>query len=298
MRKSIRKYSWRTAVAALMVLTIACATRRPASARTAGNEMESLQKEIVSKLTGGSEIRPGVKLADRHTLENRREARVFLAGLLKRFGLEHQKQTYSEEGENVYAVLSCGRPSAETIVLGAHYDGVIGSPAANDDATGVAAVAAVAQRLRRDSQRSRDIIFVFFDEEEVGFKGSEAFAKMLKEENRPVHSVHTVDQMGWDQDGDRAIELEIPYDGALDLYQKAAADLKRNIPIYTTTEAGSDHSSFRQSGYRAVGITEEYRHKDTTPWMHGPGDTFDTINFDYLRSTTDLIAQAMDALTR
>lgn len=281
-----------------MVLTSACAMRRSASGPAAGGDVTSLQKEIISKLAGDSEIRPGVKLPNRNTLENRQEARVFLVDLLKRFGLEPKRQTYSSEGENIYAVLSCGRPAAETIVLGAHYDTVRNSPGANDDATGVAAVAAVARQMSRNPKRSRDILFVFFDEEERGLRGSKAFAQMLKDENHPVHSVHTIDQMGWDQDRDRAIELEIPYDGALELYQKAAKDLKMAIPIYTTTEAGSDHSAFRRLGYKAVGITEEYRHGDTTPWMHKPGDTTETIDFEYLGSTTRLVAEVMNGLAR
>jgi hypothetical protein len=283
---------------AVVTLSVACATRGSVSGSSADANVTPLQKEIIFKLAGDSEVRPGVKLANRNTLENRQEARAYLIDLLKRFGLEPKKQDYSAEGENIYAVLSCGRPSAETIVLGAHYDTVRNSPGANDDATGVAAVAAVARQLSGSTKRSRDIIFVFFDEEERGLRGSRAFAQMLKDENRTIHSVHTVDQMGWDQNGNRAIELELPYDGAPELYRKAAENLKMNIPIYTTTESGSDHSSFRRLGYKAIGLTEEYHHNDTTPWMHKPGDTTETVNFPYLRSTTQLLAEVMTQLTR
>jgi hypothetical protein len=296
--KSLKTCPPRIVIAALIAWTGASATRGPASESGTGNDMETLQKEIISKLAGDSEIRPGVKLADRNTGENRREARAYLADLLKRFGLEPRTHAYSPEGENIYATLSCGRPSAETIVLGAHYDTARGSPGANDNATGVAAVAGVARQMRRHPERTRDIIFVFFDEEERGSRGSKAFARMLKDENRPIHSVHTIDQMGWDQDGDRAIELEIPYDGALELYRQAARELKMTIPIHTTAEAGSDHSAFRKLNYRAVGITEEYRNKDTTPWIHRPGDTTATIDFAYLRSTTQLVTEVMNDLTR
>ncbi len=121
---------------------------------------------------------------------------------------------------------------------------------------------------------------------------------MLKDENRAVHSVHTVDQMGWDQNHNRAIELELPYEGAVELYQAAAKALALDIPIFTTTEPGSDHSSFRRLEFKAVGITEEYRHGDTTPFIHRPGDTFDTVDFDYLASTTRLIAEVMKSLVQ
>lgn len=104
--------------------------------------------------------------------------------------------------------------------------------------------------------------------------------------------------MGWDRDGDRAIELELPYEGALAAYQQAAASLGMNVTIQVTSEPGSDHSAFRRLGYQAVGITEEYRNRDTTPHIHRPGDTYETINFDYLASTTRLITEVMRGLVR
>ena len=216
--------------------------------------------------------------------------------MLAGFGLEPKSQAYSPEGENVYAILACGRPGAELVVVGAHYDTARQSPGANDDATGVAAVAAVASQLVRVKHRTRDVAFVFFDEEERGLRGSRAFAQWLKDEKRPVHSVHTIDQMGWDQDGDRAIELELPYDGARDLYAAAAAALGLRIELLVTTEAGSDHSAFRRLGFKAVGVTEEYRNKDTTPFIHRPGDTTATVSFAYLASTTRLMAKVVEML--
>jgi hypothetical protein len=283
---------------AALLLASACAVRRPVSPEAVTAGATTLQKEIIAKLSGEIEIRPGVKLVNRFTPENKQETRTYLVGLLKRLGLDPRRQAYGTEGENIFTILSCGRPFAETVVFGAHYDSVRNTPGANDNASGVAAVAAVAMEISRVKKRSRDIIFVFFDEEERGMRGSRAFAQMLVDEKRSIQSVHTIDQMGWDQDGDRAIELELPYDGAVALYQKAAESLKMNLQILTTTESGSDHSAFRRLGCKAVGITEEYRNKDTTPYIHRPGDTFQTMNLEYLASTTRLIVEVMKQLTR
>ena len=280
---------------ALVLLAASCVAHRPPvfNAQAAA----ALQRGIVYALAGASEIRPGVSLVNRATPENKKEARTYLADLLKRFGLSPERQAYSAEGENIYATLACGRPSADLIVFGAHYDSVRNGPGANDNATGVAAVAAVAQYLTRlKGPRAHDIMFVFFDEEERGLRGSRAFAQMLHDEHRAVHSAHTIDQMGWDQNGNRAIELELPYEGAVDLYQAAARALAMNIAIHTTTEAGSDHSAFRRLGFRAVGITEEYRNHDTTPFIHKVGDTAQTVNFEYLASTTRLLARVMETM--
>jgi Zn-dependent M28 family amino/carboxypeptidase len=301
MKPSSRPFSPAAAVAAVGLFAAVCCASGPKPqgvARDAGVDIGNLQKEIVAKLTGGAEIRPGFKIPNRAAAENKTEARTYLADLWKRLGLDVQAQDYSPEGRNIFALLPASRPSAEFVVVGAHYDSARNSPGANDDATGVALVTAAAAEMGRVPSRSRNMIFVLFDEEERGLRGSRAFAQKLKDENRVVHSVHTIDQMGWDADGDRAVELEIPYDGAVALYEKAAGAFPVPVPLLTTTEAGSDHSAFRKLGFPAVGLTEEYRHKDTTPHFHRPTDTFDTVDFAYLRSTTNLIVEVLKILTR
>jgi Zn-dependent M28 family amino/carboxypeptidase len=283
-------------VCTLSILYAACAPRRSAMRAPLSSGAALLQKEIVGRLSGAEEIRPGIKLAGRFSPENKQEARNYLAALLERMGMKPARQAYSAEAENVYAILPCGRPDAEAVVLGAHYDTVRNSPGANDNATGVALVAAAAQELVRVKNRSRDTIFVFFDEEERGLRGSKAFAQMLQAQKRAIHSVHTVDQMGWDQDGDRAIELELPYNGAVMTYTRAAESMKTSIPILTSPESGSDHSAFRSLGMNALGITEEYRNKDTTPFIHRAGDTYETVNFEYLALTTRLVVETMKSM--
>jgi hypothetical protein len=230
--------------AAFVVLALvgaSCAGRRaPAAAPSAA--LAQFQAAIVNALAGAAEIQPGVTIPDRTTLEHKKIARGYLAGLLSKLGLEPKRQ-----------------------LVGVRH-------------------------------RVRDLAFVFFDEEERGMRGSRAFAQWLIDEKRTVHSVHTIDQMGWDQDGDRAIELELPYDGARELYAAAATASKMTIEVYVTTEGGSDHSSFRRLGFKAVGLTEEYHHNDTTPFIHRPGDTASTVNFAYLASTTRLMTAAIEML--
>ncbi len=281
-----------------LLASLACGTRARLDTRPTAAGIIPLQQQIVSRLAGASEIRPGVRLANRFSVENKQEARAYLVALLERVGLKASRQAYGTEGgENIYAVLPCGRPGAETVLLGAHYDSVRRGPGANDNATGVAAVVLVAAEMRRTTGRTRDLCFVFFDEEERGLRGSRAFAQMLVDEKRRVYAVHTIDQMGWDSNHNRAIELELPYDGATEVYQAAATALHMPIAIYTTTEGGSDHSAFRRLGFRAVGITEEYHHGDTTPFIHTAKDTFETVDFAYLASTTRLVAEVMKRLT-
>ncbi len=260
--------------------------------------LTTYQRRVIGALTGEAEIRPGLKLANRFTPENKRAARDYIAAELQAIGLTPLRQTYGTDTENVYARITATTVNAPTVVLGAHLDTVAVAPGASDDGTGIVTVLAVARELVKEPTRTKDVIVAFFDQEERGLVGSRNFAQMLKDKNVVVESVHTVDQVGWDDNHNGAIELELPYDGAVALYKAAAADLSMTMPIWETTETGSDHTSFRRLGFKAIGITEEYRHKDTSPFIHKAGDTFATVNFPYLASTTRLMIRVMQRLVR
>jgi len=226
----------------------------------------AFQKGIVLQLTGGADLTPGVTLQNRSSAENRGRVRAFLASALESLGLEAVRQPYREDGENVYALLPSTTDSDEYVVVGAHFDTVDRSPGASDNATGCAVVLGVARHLMTLAHRDKNVLVVFFDEEERGLVGSRAFAEMLVEEGRDVVAVHTVDQLGWDADGDGALELEIPYDGALDLYREVrfrpfgfpAARDAGSRPHRGIPERGhhpSHPSPYRQLGYGGLRLS-------------------------------------------
>jgi acetylornithine deacetylase/succinyl-diaminopimelate desuccinylase-like protein len=280
----------------LVVAFYAFASVSPVSSQDATGELQTFQKEIVQRLTGGLQIAPGIQVDNRGTPANRVWVRAYLDALLDSLGLEPQRQIYREDGQNVYAFLPATTESEEYVVLGAHFDTSSRSPGASDNATGCAAVLGVAAHLVSLPQRSRNLYIVLFDEEERGLQGSRAFAGMLQDEGKNVVGVHTIDQMGWDSDGDGAIELELPYEGALDLYVEASRGSGFASVIHVTEETGSDHTAFRRLGMPAVGLTEEYRNGDTTPHIHRPTDTWDTVDFGYLAAATGLVRRAMTIL--
>ncbi|MFH1763250.1 MAG: M28 family peptidase [Gemmatimonadota bacterium] len=267
-----------------------------AHAQESSSPLVTFQTEIVKRLTGGAEIAPGVTLQNRGTPENRVAVRAYLSSVLESMGLEPLRQPYRENGENVYALLPSTTGSDEYVVIGAHFDSVERSPGASDNATGCAVVLAVAQELGALPVRGRNVFLVLFDEEERGLVGSRAFAELLVDEGKEVVAVHTIDQMGWDGDGDGAFELEIPYDGALDLYRQVAEASGFASTIHVTQESGSDHSAFRRLGMPAVGLTEEYRNGDTTPHIHRPTDSWDTVDFEYMGAVTRLVQAAVTVL--
>lgn len=249
----------------------------------------ALQKEVVAVLAGAADATPGVRLADRASVANRTTARTYLGAQLEALGLVPRTHAYGT-GTNVYAEIPSTTGARETVVLGAHYDSVARSPGANDNATGVSMVLAVGRHLASLPCRTKNVIVVLFDQEEVGLVGSRAFSRKLKADGTTVLSVHTVDQMGWDGNGDGLIELERPDTGLADLYRSAADALGVSSPIVVTSTPSSNHASFRPD-FPAIGITEGYRSGDTTPDYHRPTDTFDKVNFPYLATTTTLVAR-------
>jgi|GEM_PF-888861 len=81
--------------------------------------------------------------------------------------------TVKVEGENIIARMGGG---AKRIVVGAHYDVYENSPGANDNGSGVGVVLALINRLK-DQEWGHTVEFCFFDQEEIGSIGAEAYVK-------------------------------------------------------------------------------------------------------------------------
>jgi len=96
-----------------------------------------------------------------------------------------------------------GRPS-EIIVVGAHYDSVIGATGANDNGSGVAAVLELA-RLMREEKVERTLRFVAFANEEPPFfkseqMGSRVYARRLKARGENIVAMFSLETIGYFSD--------------------------------------------------------------------------------------------------
>lgn len=195
-------------------------------------------------------------------------------------------------GQNVVLELPATIETSRNIIIGAHYDSEPGSPGADDNASGVYALIDIAQRLEALPVRTANVTFVWFDQEEENEVGSRHFAAAWKAAGKPLHSMHNVDMIGYDGDGDGVIELDIPNEELAAPYMQAAADL--GIAINRVTYNSTDHISFRKLGYDAVCMSEEFAGGDFNPNHHDPGDT--VIDRDYMASATELMARAVTTL--
>ncbi|WP_378183805.1 M28 family metallopeptidase [Aquimarina sp. SS2-1] len=270
---------------------------------------EEAQAKIISVLSGNEKTNNSQYIINsRTTVNEKRIARAYLSQIIKQLNFTPATHNYQEpntnafidlligpfRGVNLYTKVPSKTSSNEYVVLGAHYDTARNCPGANDNASAVAVLYGVLKKLSQVQSRNKNVLIVFFDQEEEGLIGSKAFAKYLIRNNFNIHSVHTFDQIGWDKDADKAIELELPTPEIEKSYKTKADQL--NIPVYITKVNSTDHHSFREAGFTAVGITEEYVGGDTTPFKDTENDTFDTIDVEYIRSTTQLIFEVIQQI--
>ena len=235
-------------------------------------------------------------MKDRASAASRKLTADYLLNEIKPFTDKAELHNYRTDGNNVVGLIKATTKTDSYIVIGAHFDSVTDCPGANDNATGTALIYSVAKHIAGLKKRKHHVLVVFFDEEEKGLIGSKAYAQKIKDEDLNVHSVHTVDQLGWDNDGDRGIELEMPTKPLEAHYKSVQKKLGLSFPIHYSKVTSTDHRAFRNLGFKATGITEEYVNKDTTPHYHKPSDTYETVNFEYLGFITTYTQKVFEEL--
>lgn len=157
-------------------------------------------------------------------------------------------------GRNVVAQFSAENPK---LILGAHFDSVPGSPGANDNASGTAAILEMARRL--PAELRQQIYFVSFDAEEDGLIGSNAFVQAL-----PTNTLDGLKAMlNFDM---IAVNNNLSVGGS-----SALVNLVRGLypQIGQFSDfSGSDHASFLSEGVPSVFFWRGYE-----PNYHLPSDS-------------------------
>jgi Zn-dependent M28 family amino/carboxypeptidase len=195
----------------------------------------------------------------------------------------------------------------EIVVVGAHYDSVIGCPGANDNATGVAGVLAIAAALA-GSKPERTLRFLAFANEEPPFfqtdgMGSRVYARRCRERKENVVAMVSLETIGYYSDAPGSQKYPPPFGffypdrgdfitfvgnlssralvrRALGAFREGAKFPSEGgaLPSFIAGIGWSDHWAFWQEGYKAIMVT------DTAPFRyphyHLPGDKPDRIDAD------------------
>lgn len=89
--------------------------------------------------------------------------------------------------------LCFGSPQDTRILIGAHFDSVPGTPGADDNASAVAVMLAVAKVLGP----RRDIMYVAFNAEECDLAGSREFVKEVTGQMKKLEQIHVLEMVGY-----------------------------------------------------------------------------------------------------
>lgn len=203
---------------------------------------------------------------------------------------------------------------APLCIIGAHLDSVEKTPGADDNASGAAALLALAEwaggRPRPGGRCT--IRFAAFNLEEWGMVGSAEHAMKLREAGRKVPAMLSLEMIGYtdrlpgSQKYPPGVGVGRPKTGdfisvvgnlsSRDLVKKVGAALgtQRDLPVETLALPGaaaaligaslSDHASFWRCGYPGVmvGDTAFYRN----PNYHLPSDILETLDLAFLEKVT------------
>lgn len=267
------------------------------------------QKKIVGQLSGKFTLANNTFIKSRWSKDERETTKNYLLELISTLDINPIEHKYISpnlnpaidlildpfRGTNIYGILPSTNKSTEYIVLGGHYDsGKRNAPGAIDNATGIALIYSVAKELSKSEFRNKNIIIVFFDQEEEELIGSKAFAKYMKEKKWDIHSIHCFDMVGWDGDKDRAMETFSASKELLETYNSVAA--QDSIPIKEIVidpvgydKNSTDFDAFVPFGFNVIGAGECFYHRDSSPYKDSPKDTFETVDFEYLLSCSNLV---------
>jgi Peptidase family M28 len=184
------------------------------------------------------------------------------------------------------------------------------APGVDDNGSGLAAVLSIAKYLSQFRGRLLHTVrFCFFNAEEVGLKGSRAYAPIMKDKNIPIKAVINIDMMGYNNDKHKTFEIHAGYydPNIRDLCLPIAEVIKQwsdnqgklgTAQIYKGTIVGgahdfdrnkydgaierSDHFSFQQEGYPACHISEDF-------FANYPTESSSDPNPNYHRFTDKII---------
>lgn len=195
---------------------------------------------------------------------------------------------------NVVAVKTGTKYPEIEIIVGAHYDGVTTSPAADDNGSGTAGVLELARALA-DTPTDVTFKFITFDAEEWGLYGSYHYANAAADRGDQILLMFNMDMIANISNTNRATV----YSGSNTTYASmwsTIAQASYGITGYLSgNSSGSDHYPFTQNGYPAVFIIE-YNFSSV---YHSARDSTTYMNFEYMtrmaRASLATVVQASNS---
>lgn len=206
-----------------LVIIVFLGCKSSPSPETKQNEIPAQErvKPTTTTVVSSSDIEKNLSFLSSDDLKGREAgsngletAGEYIISHLKENGIAPYLPSYKDEFEvkdkstyNVVGVVEGNDPQLknEYIVIGAHYDhiGVVKDQptdsianGANDNASGTATVMEIAKYFGKNKSNKRSIIFAFFSAEEMGLKGSQHLAQVLKDRELKLYTMLNFEMTG------------------------------------------------------------------------------------------------------
>ena len=256
-------------------------------------------------------------------------AEQYVATELAHAGWDVKREVYAVGGiecANLVAEKAGSTKPGEIMVIGAHYDTVPVTPGADDNASGVAVLLALARELSATKTERTLRLVAFANEEPIYFQtefmGSRVYARGCKVRHERIVAMLSLECLGYFREEKNSqkypfpLNLTYPSRGdfvavvgnweskALVKQVKRSIKNSRAIPCESIAMPDllpgigwSDHWSFWQEGYPAVMLTDTALNRN--PNYHRVGDLPDTLNYEKMAATVrGVVAATLDLVNR
>jgi len=230
------------------------------------------------------------------------------------------REAYDARGDEVANLVAAvpgdpaGGRAGEIVVLGAHYDTVLTTPGADDNASGVAALLALARGFAAEKP-ARTVRFVAFAQEEPAYfqtqwMGSRVYARGCKERGENIVAMISLETLGFYTDAEGSQKYPpivgwfypsrgnfiafVGNRGSKRLVRSAITSFRRHsdfpaeaasLPAQLPGIGWSDHWSFWQEDFEAIMVTDTAPFRN--PHYHRDSDTVDTLDYRSLARVVD-----------
>ena len=245
---------------------------------------------------------------------------AFIEKELTSYGLSVESDLFSFRGKNFRNLLVRLGPqrAGSLIVLGAHLDSVVGTPGADDNASGIAVLLESARLLSRAKLRSQ-VMVCAFNLEELNMIGSAHLARKLKRAGVKIDAMASLEMVGYtdSRPGSQRYPVGLKwlypdrgdFIGVIGNWRSAPvlrrfAGLMRRVPglaVETLSVPGnggllpevrlSDHSPFWDAGYPALMITDTAFFRN--PHYHAATDTIETLDVEFMSEVCSGVVTAV-----
>jgi hypothetical protein len=260
-------------------------------------------------------------------------AAKYLEGELSAMGYSVRRQPFKVNGQEVrnleVTLAGADNTNRRVVVVGAHYDSGTGTPGANDNASGAAALLELARSMKtHGADAHADVMFVWYVNEEPPYfrtesMGSWVHAKQLKAQNTNVVAMLSLETLGYYSEAPNSqayplgplIRWRFPSQGnfvsfvgdvpsylairqSIRAFRQNTAFPSEGLaaPSFVQGTDWSDHRNYAHMGYPALMVTDTapYRY----PYYHHPADTPDKVDYAKLSRVTTGLQSVVVELAR